>query len=79
MTPSISIEVQHSLKEEICDYANGISRGFMTKDNIPSIIAKNVVKVAEELSRDYNKRLAKKYATELVNNYAHRIMMNINN
>lgn len=78
MTPTMSIDAQDSIKSEINDYAKGISMGFIPKENIPNIISKYVVKVTEELKSSCNTKLAKKYATMLVNSYAQRIILEIN-
>ena len=78
MTPSMSINVQKTLKQEITDCAQMLSRGFSPKENIPVIVSKYISEVTDELKQVYKLSLAKKYAISLVNSYVQGVMKEIN-
>jgi len=80
MIPTMSLHSQNAIHEQILEYAEYLSKGFIPKDNIPNIIAKSVIEVSNELQSNYNlkKTLSNKYSTQLVNAYVQRVMGEIN-
>lgn len=79
MTPSMSLQLQDSLRDGIFEYAEFLSKGFIPKKNITAIIAEHIDKAKEELtSQGFKTLLAKKYSSQLVNAYAQRVMSEIN-
>lgn len=79
MTPSMPLYVQDELKETINEYAKTISYGFSPKRNVTAIIASYIPQVQATLKEDgFKTILAKKYATQLVNAYVQRVILEIN-
>ena len=79
MSPSISLSLQESLKNEITEYTLDILRGFYTKNNINDIIKKHIDKgIIEMKEQGFNIVTSKKYGKSLVNSFAQGVLLEIN-